>query len=441
MTREGHGALLGFEAKIHALSMEANRQVLEHVVNTPGAPVPGDAPRANEVYAGTRDRDMLTLFGRIRLKKRAYYHLPTNKKGNPENPKSKKHRKQRRKWGRFPVDEALGLIAGATPEFCKRALEHAADAPFDKAAASFAKAYSPALTDDILKALVRALCEDTCRFARGAPREEPRDVPYAVVLGDGKGIPMRPEELAGVQGRGADGRARTREVKVGAVFEMHPVPGRRHESERLPDSTTHVATLLRKNDYADLLRCEFMRRFPRPPKVTLFLADGAPWLWDIRRTHFPQAIEILDFYHACEHLKPLLELAGLSGAAWTKQFECWKNLLLAGHVTQVIQACEALAAGSPPERAEKWREALNYYRVNQCRMKYDDYEAQGWFIGSGVVESACRTLVGSRFAQSGMRWSFSGAEAMLPIRTALLSGRYDELWDFILKNRKERAAA
>ena len=440
MMLEGPESFLKLEALLHDLSRETNRQLCEIAANTPDVPVPGDAPRGDEVCAGTRERDVLTLFGHVRIKRFCYYS-PTNKRGNPRNPNSKKRRNQKRKLGRFPLDDALCLIAGCTPELARRGLEHAAAAPFDKAAETFGKAYTNKATDDILKVLVRALREDAERFLRAAPNESARDVDHAVVLADGKGVPMRPGELHGVQGRGPDGKARTREAKVGAMFEMKPVPGLRRESERLPDSTTYVATLLRKDDFADLLRFEFMRRFPRPPKTVLFIADGAKWLWDIRRTHFPQAVEILDFYHACEHLKPLLELAGLTGAAWKAAFEKWKGWLLAGRVDRVVEACEALAAKETDERKKSWSEKLNYYRENRCRMKYDEYEARGWYIGSGVVESACRTLVGARFAQAGMHWSFSGAEAMLPIRTAILSGRYEKLWEFIKKSREERTAA
>ena len=73
-------------------------------------------------------------------------------------------------------------------------------------------------------------------------------------------------------------------------------------------------------------------------------------------------------------------------------------------------------------------------------MNYGEYLAKGWFIGSGVVESACKNLVGGRFKLSGMRWTRAGADALLPIRTALLSNRYEKLWEFIVEERKKEAA-
>jgi hypothetical protein len=252
---------------------------------------------------------------------------------------------------------------------------------------------------------------------------------------------MRPEDLLGVKGRGPDGQARTREAKIGAIFEMTCAPGSRAACERLPDSTSYVASLARKEAFGGILLGECRRRFPRPPKTLLFIADGSPWLWDIRRVCFPNAHEILDFFHAAEHLKPLLELAGLEAEAWTKRYEAWKEMLLAGRVDKVIGACEALAAGAAPAKAQEWEKALHYYRRNACRMKYDEYVAKGWFIGSGVVESACKQLVGNRFKQPGMRWSRAGADALLPLRTLLMSGRYETFWDFMPENRKNKAAA
>jgi hypothetical protein len=444
MTREGLGSTVDLEARLHDQAAELCRKAMELVLNEPEIPVPENAPREGETYAGTRERDVLTLFGWVTVRNRKYFYAPTGKRGHPKNPKCKKHRKHRRrprKQGRFPVDDALGLLGSCTPALAMRALEYAADHPYEKASALFAKAYTKDLTPDILKALARDVSEKAWNFLRVSTHEPARDVPCAVVLADGKGIPMRPGELEGIKGRGPEGRARTREAKVGAVFEMNPVPGHRELSERLPDSTTYVATLDRKDDFASPLRWEFMRRFPLPPKVVLFIADGAPYLWDIRRTCFPNAVEILDFFHAAEHLKPLLELAGLEGAEWKKAFELWKGWLLAGRVDAVVSACEALAVGAAPAKAESWRKALHYYRENRGRMKYDEYTAKGWFIGSGVVESACKTLVGSRFSQPGMLWSRVGADALLPIRTLLSSKRYDKFWKFVVENCKKGIAA
>ena len=220
---------------------------------------------------------------------------------------------------------------------------------------------------------------------------------------------------------------------------MTPAPGK--SAARTPNSTTYIATLQRKDDFADLLRGEYNRRFPQPPGVTLFISDGAKWLREIRRTHFPRAVEIPDYYHACEHLVPLLDLGGFGGKERKDTFRKWRRWLKEGKAGRVMEACEALARGADADKAKAWDKALGYYRDNLGRMKYGEYLKKGWFIGSGVVEGACKTLVCMRFKQAGMRWSLKGANALLPFRTAYLSGRYDALWEHMLRQRKLLGAA
>jgi hypothetical protein len=419
MRQGGLGETSALEEALHGKSMGMCRELMGLPLNAEGVAVPGDSPREGEVAAGTRGRDVMTLFGRVRVEGRNYRH------------------DRGAKTGRFPFDDALGLAGGATPALAKRAMECAPEEPYEKAAESFGRAYTKDLTPDVLKALARALAPKAAGFAsRGTAPDAPRKAaPCAVVPGDGTGMPMRPGELEGVRGRGEDGAAKAREAKVGAVFGMAPAPGDPEARARTPGSTTYVATLDRKDAFADALRRESGRRFPAKPKVTLFICDGAKWLREIRRTHFPFAVEILDFYHAAEHLVPLLDLAGVEGDGRRKTYRRWRRWLLEGKAAKVIQACEALAA-EDAARADAWESALAYYRDNLGRMRYDEYLAKGWFIGSGVVESACKAIICTRFKQPGMRWSRKGADALLPFRTAHLSGRYDEIWDYIRGDRR-----
>jgi hypothetical protein len=397
------------------------REVMGLLLNAKGVKVPGDSPRGGEASAGTRGRDILTLFGRVSVEGRGYYYDRVAKSG------------------RFPFDDALGLIGGCTPALAKRAVEHALKEPYAAAAESFKGAYTKDLTPDILKALAReaaAPAEGFFAAREGAAADAPREAAgCAVVSVDGTGMPMRPGELEGVKGRGPGGGAKTREAKAGAVFEAIPAPGDVDARARVQDSTTYIATLDRKDTFAKLVRAEFDRRFQAKPGVTLFIGDGAKWVWEIRRTHFPFAAEILDFRHAAGHLAPLPGLAGLEGDGRRGMYRKWRRWLKEGKAAKVIAVCETLA-DADPAKAKAWDSALAYYRDNLNRMKYGEYLAKGWFIGSGVVESACKAIVCTRFKQPGMRWSRKGADALLPFRTAHLSGRYDELWDFIRGDRR-----
>ena len=406
---------MNVEDALHEACAAMCREVMGALLNAGGVRVAGDRPRDGESRFAGRGRDVLTLFGRVRVTRAYYYDAAEGA-------------------GRFPADDAMGLVGGCTPALARRAMEHALKEPYGKAAGSFGRAYTKDLTPDVLKALARLLAGKAAPFAANGKADAPREAPCAVVLGDGTGMPMRPEELRGVKGRGPDGEARTREAKIGAIFEMAPSPGEPDARARVPGSTTYTATLDRKDAFADALRREYDRRFAVPPKVTLFIGDGAKWLREIRRTHFPFAVEILDFYHAAEHLGTLLDLAGLAGDGRRDTYRKWRRWLLEGKAAKVIGTCEAMAAGDPA-KTDAWDGALSYYRDNLDRMRYDEYLAKGWFIGSGVVESACKAIICERFKQPGMRWSRRGADALLPFRTAYLSGRYDEIWDFILAEK------
>ncbi|MCL1887303.1 MAG: ISKra4 family transposase [Kiritimatiellaeota bacterium] len=431
MKQKGLDGPLDLEDTLGEAFNKAGLRLMSLLLNLPGLRVPESAPRQGEVRAGTRACDVFTRFGHARVENRAYLY--------------NKHAKK----GRFPFDDALRLVNGATPALARRALECAAKEPFDKAAETLRKTLTPEMTPDLLKHLVR----DAGRLAAGFFKTPPgastppsascppqtEHPACAVVMADGTGVPLRRKHLRGVKGRGPDGKPKTREAKLAAFFETTPVPGQ--PAKRAPHSTTHVATLERKAPFAELMRAEYRRRFPRAPELTLFISDGAAWLRGLRRTHFPHAVEILDFYHAAEHLTPLLELAGYAGKTQHAMRRKWRRWLKEGKVGKLIDVCRALAAGAGADAAQSWAKALGYYEANRGRMKYDEYLAKGWFIGSGVVEAACKTLIGARFKQAGMRWSRAGVKALLPFRAALLSERMDALWEYILEKRRRMNAA
>ena len=422
MRGEGMGVTLALGDALHEDCAAMCRELMGLILNARGVAVPGDAPREGEVSGGRRGRDVLTRFGRVRAGGRRYCH------------------NAQAKAGRFPADDAPGLVGGATPALAKRAVAFALKEPYGQAAASFARAHTKDVTPEVMKALPRIVAQQARAFARHGPAADAPAAACAVVMGDGTGAPMRPEELRGVKGRGEDGQARTREVKAGATFRMTPQPGAPEARARAPGSTRYNATPGRKDEFADDLRANFDRHNPIPPPVTLFISDGAKWLRDIRRTHFPFAVEILDFYHAAGHLAPLPDLAGLAPGERKNAFRKWRRWLKEGKAPQLVRRCEGMAAADPARKGE-WDAALNDYRDNLDRMTYGDYLAKGWFIGSGVVEGGCKTLVCARFKQPGMRWTLNGAEALLPFRAAFYSGEYDQIWDYIIGGKHRVKAA
>ena len=388
--------------------------LMEFVLSLAKDKIPGNALREGEYYAGKRSKTIKTLSGDIPCKDRDYYYDP------------------KKKTGRYPFDDALGLINGSTPALVARALKCAVKDPYAEAASDFESSMARHMSTDILMTYPRALEGATERFIGEALSPDKQTPECVCVLGDGTGLPLRRRELRGVKGKGPKGRAKTREAKVGAIFTTHPRPDAPDERMRDTDSTTYVATIERKKPFADRLRQEFDRRFIVPPKLTLFLGDGAPWLWSIRRTHFRFAVEILDFFHAAEHLEAILDLAKYKGKEKNRLFKKWRKWLKLGKVEEVIRVADELIG-----KTKKGKKAIAYFRKNKSRMKYNEYLANGWPIGSGIVESACKTVVGKRFKQSGMIWSKKGLKALLQFRVAYMSGRYDELWRYLLVGKRQ----
>jgi hypothetical protein len=245
---------------------------------------------------------------------------------------------------------------------------------------------------------------------------------------DGTGAPMRKKELQGRKGKQKDGSARTREVKVGAIFtHRRPKPGQRPLRDH--DSTTYIAEISSAREFGGQLRAEALRRGLARAKVVVFLGDGATWVWELARTNFPNAICILDYYHAVEHISALVKvLYGEGTSQAKKQFRRWRKGLLEGKVDQMIEIATAdLPKGGRVRKAA--HKEIGYFKRNRARMQYATFREAGYFIGSGVVEAGCKTVVGQRLKQSGMLWSLKGAGHLLTVRCALLSGWFHTFWN------------
>lgn len=204
---------------------------------------------------------------------------------------------------------------------------------------------------------------------------------------------------------------------------------------------TYQATQARVEEFRELVTLEAQKRGAQSAEVLVFLGDGAAWIWKTAREQFPKAVQILDWYHATEHLwavgKARFGNREQELWAWVKARE---NDLWEGRVQEVIAAVRAISAelGAPleslsdNERATDPRwiayRSIGYFEENAERMKYPDYRAKNLPIGSGVVESACKHVVANRCKRAGMRWDQEGAENILALRCWDLNGRWDEIW-------------
>lgn len=152
----------------------------------------------------------------------------------------------------------------------------------------------------------------------------------------------------------------------------------------------------------------------------IFVCDGAAWIWKLVSHHFPNAVQIVDWYHACQYLHAVAEALFLSQADIDNWLNEMKTLLWEGQVELIIQACRSLQAqvGHPAERL------ISYYTNNLDRMQYEHFRTKGYFIGSGTVESACKQIVSMRLKRSGARWTHQGASLTAKARTAWLSNSW-----------------
>jgi hypothetical protein len=274
------------------------------------------------------------------------------------------------------------------------------------------------------------------------------DVLY--VTCDGTGTPMRREDLQGRKGKQDDGSARTREAKIGCVFtqtdmDSNGLPLRDEEGSPLrdPDSTSYVGTYQGCRQIAVLLHQEARRRGLDRAKRVVFLGDGAAWVWENARQTFPDAIEILDFYHACEHVGELaLAITDKNPQQSAELRQGWCHEMKRSSPASLLTESRALLAANPMWAEDKIKAIqgqINYLESHSSRTLYGRYRQEGLFIGSGVVEAACKTVVGRRLKQSGMFWSQTRAENILSMRCLVLSPHFDSAWNELAKLKKSGA--
>jgi hypothetical protein len=256
----------------------------------------------------------------------------------------------------------------------------------------------------------------------------PQGLPKMYVEMDGTGVPMVPHETEGRPGKDPTGKAKTREAKLGCVFTQTTLDdvGRPVRDDA---STTYVAAIETAEAFGRRIFTEAIRRGSRCAEEIIVLGDGAPWIWNIADEHFPGATQIVDLYHAREHLSNLAKVLYGPGSFKAK---LWADARIAeldaGNVQTLLATMSRLRPVAETAKDEL-RKASAYFETNVARMQYARFRRQGLFVGSGVVEAGCKTIMGRRLKQSGMRWTVRGANAILALRCADLSGRWEQFWE------------
>jgi len=391
-----------------ALFKPAN-QLVQHLLQARADQIDAHyQPKRGLHYKGREKLQVQGIFGGFELE-RDYYYEPKEERGH------------------HPADAALGLEAGNTPALARlMCLESIDEQSFDKAEKHLKETGGIDVPARQLQRLVQKIGPGAQQWQERQTPPEPCDAPILYVSGDGTGVRMRKEELAGRKGKQEDGSAKTRQAYLGCVFTQHKRdekgrPIRDHES------TSYLSTFGTIEELGLLLRWEARRRGSGTAGRIILLIDGALGLEHHGLINFPGCLQIVDFYHAMEHLQELLEaLLGKAHPELKKLHRQWTKLLLKDGVEKIIDQARAQSQGQSTEAAVL--KALNYFEHNIQRMQYGTFRKKGYFIGSGVVEAGCKTVIGARCKQSGMFWSEAGAENILALRCIERSRQWDNFW-------------
>lgn len=226
-----------------------------------------------------------------------------------------------------------------------------------------------------------------------------------------------------------------RELKVGTVFEIaqclesDPVTQEKIRQAHAVENS-YVAVLGSPAQFGQVLWSEAVRReFPEAGD-SMVLGDGATWIWNLAGEHFGTSRQMVDWYHAKGHLYAAghqLFGEGSAGAQrWVKGME---TPLYQGHALRIAEQLKELAQ-THRRIGKDLRQEAGYFERNQRRMQYLETREDGFPIGSGMVESGCKQFR-ARFTGPGMRWNRECAERLLPVRAAILSKRFDQVWNAV----------
>jgi hypothetical protein len=253
-------------------------------------------------------------------------------------------------------------------------------------------------------------------------------VPKMYIAIDGTGVPMVGRETEGRKGKDETGKAKTREAKLGCVFTQTTLD-ENQRPVRDEHSTTYVGAIETAEAFGTRIYAEAIRRGMMRAAQVVVLGDGARWIWGIAEEHFYGAIQIVDLYHAREHLALIAKLVYGASAIKSKEWlDARREQLDAGDVEAVIASMRRLRP-SHAQLQQAVRTAADYFHTNAERMRYAEFRKQGLFVGSGVVEAGCKTICGQRLKQSGMHWTVRGANAIIALRCCQLSSRWEEFWE------------
>lgn len=311
------------------------------------------------------------------------------------------------------------------------------EAPFDRGRQQMKLLADLEVTTKAVERTAEAMGEDIAAREQGQiqramqldlPMVVGEPIPFLYVQMDGTGVPVVKKETVGRPGKTEGQPAHTREAKLGCVFtqttwdqEGYPI--------RAPDSTTYVGAIETAEEFGKRLYLEAWKRGWNRAEKKVVMGDGSEWIWNQAQEHFPGATQIVDLYHAREHLWELVrKLHPNDEANQRRWMMVHQDLLDEGKIEELVSSQRSIQT-SNPELAEKIRTEADYFEKNAERMRYPEFRRQHLFVGTGVIEAGCKTVIGSRCKQSGMFWTVRGANAILALRCCQFNGRFEDYWE------------
>ncbi len=378
----------------------------------PTRPCPCGAPAR---YAGRRAKRIQSVFGELTLD-RAYYHCAACQTGFS------------------PRDQHLGLVGTSlSPAVTRMVGLVGALVSFAEGSELMRELAGVPIDAKHVERTAEALGREIAADERRVLEPEPPPAPTMYLGMDGTGVPLRTSELQGRVGKQPDGSAKTREVKLVTLWTAE---ARDDEGTpvRDPGSVTYSAAIEsaasrdtdeQPSEFAQRVDREARRRgFDHAPRRVV-LGDGAPWIWNLADEQFPGATQIVDLFHAKEHLstvaKAIYGPTSDVGRQWAQQRHADLD---AGQLDPLLRA---LARHAPT--CDEARRCVEYIERNRTRMRYPEFHAAGLCTSTGVVEAGCKLVVGTRLKRAGMHWTVRGANAILALRCCKLSGRFEDFWE------------
>ena len=388
-----------------ALEQRLNADTRDHLGPELPCPCGGSAQ-----YHGRHQKTFESALGPLSLQ-RAYYHC------------------ERCQSGFCPRDRALGLEGSSlSPGVLRMTGSAAALVSFKESSGLLHELAGVEVSAKQVERVAEGLGAEIAVDERQPVEKRSPAAPTMYLGMDGTGVPMRAPEVADRAGKQADGSAKTREAKVVTIWTAES-RDKQGKPTRDPGSITYSAaiesaatqdTSPELSDFAARVLREATRRGFTEATRQVVLGDGSTWIWNTAGELFPEATQILDRFHAKEHLSTVGKVIfgnSEAGKAWIQQRY---DELDEGRLSSLVKALR-------PYREA--RECIHYLWNNRRRMRYPRFHQQGFCTSTGVVEAGCKVVIVTRLKRAGMHWTVKGANAIIALRCSKLSGRFEDFWE------------